>query len=219
MASTIAPSQCTVSHHICGLHLSLHARTNFFESVPGHDDLGMAVANFMAAIEGGARQVECTINGIGERAGNAALEEVVMALHVRKSFYNLFFGRDSNDQRPLTNIITTEIYKASRMVSTMTGMVVQPNKAIVGANAFAHESGIHQNGILKNKTTYEIMDARLVGLSDNLLVIGKHSGRAAFRSRLTELGYDSLSDDEVQRSFTRFKEIADKKKDITNLDL
>lgn len=188
-------------------------------SVHGHDDLGVAVANFMAAIEGGARQVECTINGIGERAGNAALEEIVMALHVRKSFYNPRFGRDELDDRPLTNIKTREIYKSSRLVSTMTGMMVQPNKAIVGANAFAHESGIHQDGVLKNRETYEIMDAALVGVSENLLVLGKHSGRAAFRSRLLELGYDGLSNDDVQRSFTRFKELADKKKEITNLDI
>jgi len=188
-------------------------------SVHGHDDLGMAVANFMAAIEGGARQVECTINGIGERAGNAALEEIVMALHVRKAFYNPSFGRGELDDRALTNINTREIYKSSRLVSTMTGMLVQPNKAIVGANAFAHESGIHQDGMLKNRNTYEIMDAALVGLKENLLVLGKHSGRAAFKARLLELGYDGISNDDIQRSFTRFKELADKKKEITNLDI
>jgi len=188
-------------------------------SVHGHDDLGMAVANFMAAIEGGARQVECTINGIGERAGNAALEEIVMALHVRKAFYNPSFGRGELDDRALTNINTREIFKSSRLVSTMTGMMVQPNKAIVGANAFAHESGIHQDGMLKNRNTYEIMDAALVGLKENLLVLGKHSGRAAFKARLLELGYDGISNDDIQRSFTRFKELADKKKEITNLDI
>mmetsp|Transcript_22879 Transcript_22879/g.51598 ORF Transcript_22879/g.51598 Transcript_22879/m.51598 type:complete len:610 (+) Transcript_22879:85-1914(+) len=188
-------------------------------SVHGHDDLGMAVANFMAAIEGGARQVECTINGIGERAGNAALEEIVMALHVRKSFYNRRFGREELDDRALTNINTREIFKSSRLVSTMTGMLVQPNKAIVGGNAFAHESGIHQDGVLKNRATYEIMDAELVGIVDNdNLVLGKHSGRAAFRSRLTDLGY-TLGDDELQRSFARFKELADKKKEISSADL
>jgi len=188
-------------------------------SVHGHDDLGMAVANFMAAIEGGARQVECTINGIGERAGNAALEEIVMALHVRKSFYNRRFGRDELDDRPLTNIQTAEIYKSSRLVSTMTGMMVQPNKAIVGANAFAHESGIHQDGVLKNRATYEIMDAELVGIVDNdNLVLGKHSGRAAFRARLLDLGY-TLGDDELQRSFARFKDLADMKKVISSADL
>lgn len=132
-------------------------------SVHGHDDLGMAVANFLSAVEGGARQLECTINGIGERAGNAALEELVMALHVRKSYYNKYMGRPDEAQTALTNVKTTEIYKTSRLVSTLTGMVVQPNKAIVGANAFAHESGIHQDGVLKHKRTYEIMDAESIG--------------------------------------------------------
>jgi len=188
-------------------------------SVHGHDDLGMAVANFMAAIEGGARQVECTINGIGERAGNAALEEIVMALHVRKSFYNRCFARAPTDERALTNIVTTEIYKSSRLVSTMTGMMVQPNKAIVGANAFAHESGIHQDGVLKNRATYEIMSAELVGIAENSLVLGKHSGRAAFRSRLVELGYEGLSEEDLQRSFLRFKELADKKKEVSSYDI
>mmetsp|Transcript_7793 Transcript_7793/g.10382 ORF Transcript_7793/g.10382 Transcript_7793/m.10382 type:complete len:617 (+) Transcript_7793:116-1966(+) len=187
-------------------------------SVHGHDDLGMAVANFLAAIEGGARQVECTINGIGERAGNAALEEVVMALNVRKSFYNPAFNRKADDERSLTNIETREIYKTSRLVSSMTGMMVQPNKAIVGANAFAHESGIHQDGVLKNKRTYEIMDAESIGLDDNLLVLGKHSGRAAFRSRLSEMGYE-LNEEELFRAFSRFKDLADKKKEITSMDL
>merc|ERR1711988_1020379 len=188
-------------------------------SVHGHDDLGMAVANFMSAIEGGARQVECTINGIGERAGNAALEEIVMALQVRKPFYNPNFGRDPEDERPLTNIKTKEIYKSSRRVSTLTGMVIQPNKAIVGANAFAHESGIHQDGMLKNKSTYEIMDATSIGLQDQELVLGKHSGRAAFRVRLNDLGFDSLSDGDLNKAFSRFKEVADKKKEITNSDI
>jgi 2-isopropylmalate synthase len=132
-------------------------------SVHGHDDLGMAVANFLSAVEGGARQLECTINGIGERAGNAALEELVMALYVRKSYYNKYLGRPDESTTELTNVKTTEIYKTSRLVSTLTGMVVQPNKAIVGANAFAHESGIHQDGVLKNKRTYEIMDAESIG--------------------------------------------------------
>lgn len=132
-------------------------------SVHGHNDLGMAVANFLAAVEGGARQLECTINGIGERAGNAALEELVMALHVRKSYFNRFFSRADDSEVALTNVKTNEIYKSSRLVSTITGMVVQANKAIVGANAFAHESGIHQDGVLKNKRTYEIMDADSIG--------------------------------------------------------
>lgn len=133
-------------------------------SVHGHNDLGLAVANFLAAVEGGARQLECTINGIGERAGNAALEELVMALHVRKSYYNKYLDREENSDLSLTNIKTQEIFKSSRLVSSLTGMVVQPNKAIVGANAFAHESGIHQDGVLKNRRTYEIMDAESIGM-------------------------------------------------------
>lgn len=132
-------------------------------SVHGHNDLGLAVANFLAAVEGGARQLECTVNGIGERAGNAALEELVMALHVRKQYYNKFFGRPDSSEQSLTNIKTQEIFKSSRLVSSMTGMLVQANKAIVGANAFAHESGIHQDGVLKNRRTYEIMDAESIG--------------------------------------------------------
>eukprot|EP00904_Undaria_pinnatifida_P005742 jgi/Undpi1/2298/HiC_scaffold_13.g05682.m1 len=188
-------------------------------SVHGHDDLGMAVANFMSAIEGGARQVECTINGIGERAGNAALEEIVMALHVRKTYYNPSFDRPVLSDAALTNIDTQEIFKSSKLVSSMTGMMVQANKAIVGANAFSHESGIHQDGVLKNKETYEIMDAELVGLhQDTSLVLGKHSGRHAFRSRLQESGY-ALTNDELNRAFIRFKDLADKKKTITSLDL
>lgn len=188
-------------------------------SVHGHNDLGMAVANFLAAIEGGARQMECTINGIGERAGNAALEELVMGLHVRKAYYNKFFERPEESEAALTNVRQKEIYKASRLVSSITGMVVQANKAIVGANAFAHESGIHQDGVLKNKRTYEIMDAESIGLVENNIVLGKHSGRHAFRSRLSELGYDNLADDELNRAFIRFKEVADKKKEINNADL
>lgn len=187
-------------------------------SVHGHNDLGMAVANFLAAVEGGARQLECTINGIGERAGNAALEELVMALAVRKSYYNKFFDRPSDSEKSLTNIVSQEIYKTSRLVSSTTGMMVQPNKAIVGANAFAHESGIHQDGVLKNKRTYEIMDAETIGLQENSIVLGKHSGRAAFRSRISELGY-TLSIEEVDRAFVRFKELCDKKKEIENADI
>ncbi|MEO0541569.1 MAG: 2-isopropylmalate synthase [Cyanobacteria bacterium P01_A01_bin.105] len=187
-------------------------------SVHGHNDLGLAVANFLEAVKNGARQLECTINGIGERAGNAALEELVMALHVRRQYFNPCFGRDENDERPLTNINTQEIYKSSRLVSSITGMLVQPNKAIVGANAFAHESGIHQDGVLKNKLTYEIMDAELIGLSNNQIVLGKHSGRNAFRTRLQELGFE-LSDQELNKAFIRFKELADKKKEISDRDL
>lgn len=187
-------------------------------SVHGHNDLGLAVANFLEAVKNGARQLECTINGIGERAGNAALEELVMALHVRRQYYNPFFGLSVDSEAPLTNIKTQEIYKTSRLVSNITGMLVQPNKAIVGANAFAHESGIHQDGVLKNKLTYEIMDAQLIGLSDNLIVLGKHSGRNAFRTRLQELGFE-LSDQELNKAFLRFKDLADKKKEISDRDL
>eukprot|EP00595_Chromulina_sp_UTEXLB2642_P002492 CAMPEP_0196765308 /NCGR_PEP_ID=MMETSP1095-20130614/7973_1 /TAXON_ID=96789 ORGANISM="Chromulina nebulosa, Strain UTEXLB2642" /NCGR_SAMPLE_ID=MMETSP1095 /ASSEMBLY_ACC=CAM_ASM_000446 /LENGTH=408 /DNA_ID=CAMNT_0042123143 /DNA_START=495 /DNA_END=1718 /DNA_ORIENTATION=- len=191
---------------------------NVVISVHGHNDLGMAVANFLAAVEGGARQLECTINGIGERAGNAALEELVMALQVRKSYFNKYFNRDEDSDISLTNIKTQEIFKTSRLVSSLTGMMVQANKAIVGANAFAHESGIHQDGVLKNRRTYEIMDAESIGLSDNFIVLGKHSGRHAFRSRLSDLGY-VLTDDELNKSFVRFKELADKKKEISNADI
>ncbi|MEM6836794.1 MAG: 2-isopropylmalate synthase [Cyanobacteria bacterium P01_C01_bin.120] len=187
-------------------------------SVHGHNDLGLAVANFLEAVKNGARQLECTINGIGERAGNAALEELVMALHVRRSFYNPFLGRSPESEAPLTNIDTTEIYQTSRLVSNLTGMLVQPNKAIVGANAFAHESGIHQDGVLKNKLTYEIMDAESIGLHKNQIVLGKHSGRNAFRTRLKELGHE-LGDQELNRAFLRFKDLADKKKVVTDWDI
>lgn len=187
-------------------------------SVHGHNDLGLAVANFLEAVKNGARQLECTINGIGERAGNAALEELVMALYVRRHFYNPFLGRPADADEPLTNIDTRQIYKTSRLVSNLTGMFVQPNKAIVGANAFAHESGIHQDGVLKHKLTYEIMDAQSIGLNDNQIVLGKHSGRNAFRTRLQELGYE-LADQDLNRAFIRFKELADKKKTITDWDI
>ena len=172
-----------------------------------HNDLGLAVANSLAAIEGGARQIECTINGIGERAGNAAMEEVVMALKVRRAA----FGLD-------TRVRSEEFIRASRLVQTITGMLVQPNKAIVGANAFAHESGIHQDGLLKDKRTYEIMLPEQVGLSEGALVLGKHSGRHAFRSRLETLGY-RLSEEELSQAFVRFKKLADQKKDIYDEDL
>ncbi|MDA8189401.1 MAG: 2-isopropylmalate synthase [Dehalococcoidales bacterium] len=176
-------------------------------SVHCHNDLGLATANSLAAVLAGARQVECTINGIGERAGNCSMEEVVMTLRTRTDRYPL-----------VTRIDTTQIYKASRMVSNYTSIYVQPNKAIVGANAFAHESGIHQDGILKERTTYEIMDAKSIGLTDSALVLGKHSGRHAFRDRLAELGYE-LSPEDLSRAFLRFKELADKKKEITDRDL
>jgi len=187
-------------------------------SVHGHNDLGLAVANFLEAVKNGARQLECTINGIGERAGNASLEELVMALHVRRQYFNPYLGRRAESEEPLTKIDTRQIYKTSRLVSNLTGMLVQPNKAIVGANAFAHESGIHQDGVLKNKLTYEIMDAQSIGLTDNLIVLGKHSGRNAFRTRLQELGFE-LSESELNKAFLRFKEVADKKKEITDWDL
>ncbi len=187
-------------------------------SVHGHNDLGLAVANFLEAVKNGARQLECTINGIGERAGNAALEELVMALHVRRQYFNPYLGRPADSEESLTNIDTRLIYKTSRLVSNLTGMLVQPNKAIVGANAFAHESGIHQDGILKNKLTYEIMDAQSIGLTDNQIVLGKHSGRNAFRTRLKELGFD-LAETELNKAFLKFKDQADKKKEISDWDL
>ena len=187
-------------------------------SVHGHNDLGLAVANFLEAAKSGARQMECTINGIGERAGNAALEELVMALHVRRTYFNDLFGRPTESTEPLCNIDTKQIYKTSRLVSNLTGMLVQPNKAIVGANAFAHESGIHQDGVLKNRLTYEIMDAKSIGLIDNLIVLGKLSGRSALSSRLKELGFE-LSDQELNAAFVRFKEVADKKREISDRDL
>ena len=187
-------------------------------SVHGHNDLGLAVANFLSAVQNGARQLECTINGIGERAGNASLEELVMALHVRRSFYNPFFGKPVDSEDPLSNINLQEIYKTSRMVSNMTGMLVQPNKAIVGANAFSHESGIHQDGMLKNKLTYEIVDAATIGRNENNIVLGKLSGRNAFATRLRELGFE-LSETELNKAFLRFKEVADKKREITDRDL
>ncbi len=187
-------------------------------SVHGHNDLGLAVANFLEAVKNGARQLECTINGIGERAGNASLEELVMALHVRKSFFNSFFKRSTESPTPLTAIRTEEIMKTSRLVSNLTGMNVQPNKAIVGANAFAHESGIHQDGVLKNRLTYEIIDAKTVGLSDNKISLGKLSGRSAVRARLEEMGYD-LSREDLNEAFARFKDLADRKREITDRDL
>lgn len=176
-------------------------------SVHCHNDLGLAVANSLAAIEAGAGQVEVTINGIGERAGNTSLEEMVMALRTRRDQ----FGKD-------TAIATEHIYRTSRMVSSLTGMPVQPNKAVVGANAFAHESGIHQDGVLKERTTYEIMKPEDIGLASNRLVLGKHSGRHAFKEKIRELGYN-LDDEAMMKAFARFKELADKKKEISDRDL
>jgi 2-isopropylmalate synthase len=176
-------------------------------SVHCHNDLGLAVANTLAAMEQGARQVECTINGLGERAGNAALEELAMVLATRSDSYGV-----------QTNIDTKHIYRSSRMVASLTGMNVQPNKAIVGDNAFAHESGIHQDGVLKERTTYEIMTPESIGLSQRRLVLGKHSGRHAFRARLAEMGY-SLDEEEMETVFQRFIELADKKKGVSDRDI
>jgi 2-isopropylmalate synthase len=176
-------------------------------SVHCHNDLGLATANSLAGLRAGARQVEVTINGIGERAGNTSLEEVVMALYTRREHVGL-----------TTRINTKEIHPASRLVSMITGIMVQPNKAVVGGNAFAHEAGIHQDGVLKNRMTYEIMEPETIGLSTNRLVLGKHSGRHAFKNKLTELGYD-LSDKDLNRLFERFKELADKRKEILDEDI
>jgi len=173
-----------------------------------HNDLGLATANSLAAVRAGARQVECTLNGLGERAGNAALEEVVMAVRTRQDYYAVD-----------TRINTKEILSASRLVSNITGFPIQPNKAIVGANAFAHESGIHQDGVLKNRETYEIMRAEDVGWNTNKMVMGKHSGRNAFRSRLEELGIDFETEQELNDAFVRFKELADRKHEIYDEDL
>ena len=172
-----------------------------------HNDLGLAVANSLAAVEAGATQIECTINGIGERAGNAALEEIVMAMRTRHDRYGFDTGID-----------TREIYRTSRQLQSMTGVGVQPNKAIVGANAFAHESGIHQDGMLKHHLTYEIMRPEDVGVPATALVLGKHSGRHAFRARLEQLGY-ILTEQEIDGAFKRFKEVADRKKSVTDFDL
>ncbi len=177
-------------------------------SVHCHNDLGLGVANSLAAVKAGARQVECTINGLGERAGNAAMEEIVMALRTR------------HDSMPFNTAIRTEdITKASRLVSAITGFTVQPNKAVVGANAFAHEAGIHQDGMLKHAGTYEIMTPESVGLSKSTLVLGKHSGRHAFSEKLKDLGYGELGDNAVQDAFKRFKDLADKKKDVFDEDI
>jgi 2-isopropylmalate synthase len=176
-------------------------------SVHCHNDLGLAVANSLEAILNGARQVECTVNGIGERAGNASLEEIAMAIRTRKDFFNL-----------TTGIETTHIYSTSRLVSELTGFPVQPNKAVVGANAFRHESGIHQDGVIKLRSTYEIMDPKEVGVPASSLVLGKLSGRHAFKERLAELGY-GLEDDELNKAFQAFKDLADKKKEVTDKDI
>jgi 2-isopropylmalate synthase len=191
---------CNVKNHVAGIEkvdLSVHC----------HNDLGLAVANSLAAVRAGATQVECTINGIGERAGNAALEEVVMALATRKDLY-----------AATTNIVTSQIYNSSRLISSITGVTVQPNKAVVGANAFAHEAGIHQHGVLANKKTYEIMTPESVGLPENSIVLGKHSGKHAFSERLKAMGY-APDDAQIAESFEKFKELADRKKEVTDTDL
>jgi 2-isopropylmalate synthase len=176
-------------------------------SVHCHNDLGLAVANSLAAIQSGARQVECTINGIGERAGNASLEEIVMSIYLRKDIFNCYTG-----------INTKEIYHTSKMVSALTGIIVQPNKAVVGENAFAHESGIHQDGVIKDRSTYEIMTPDIVGFPKSKIILGRHSGKHGLKVRLQELGY-SLSDDELKKIYDRFIELADKKKEIFDEDL
>jgi 2-isopropylmalate synthase len=176
-------------------------------SVHCHDDLGLAVANSFAGVQAGCRQVECAINGLGERAGNASLEEIVMLLRVREAEHGLWTG-----------VETTEIARTSRLVSRLTGYPVQPNKAIVGRNAFAHEAGIHQDGVLKDRTTYEIMDATTIGLQTNSIVLGKHSGRHALRKALEELGV-RIDGQALNTAFKRFKEVADRKKHVTALDL
>jgi len=176
-------------------------------SVHCHNDLGMAVANALAGVRSGARQIECTINGIGERAGNTSLEEVVMAMKVRRDFYDCETG-----------IVTQELYKTSRMVSTSTGILVQPNKAIVGANAFAHSSGIHQDGVLKERTTYEIIDPRDVGILESKIILSARSGRHALQHRLADLGY-TLSEEHIDKVYLRFLEVADRKKEVYDEDL
>ncbi|MDD4334732.1 MAG: 2-isopropylmalate synthase [Desulfotomaculaceae bacterium] len=189
-----------ICHRVTGIEKAI-------VSVHCHNDLGLAVANSLAAVINGARQVEGAINGIGERAGNAAVEEVIMALHTRKDNLGFFTGAR-----------TEEIYRTSRLVSTLTGMRVQANKAVVGDNAFAHEAGIHQDGMLKERTTYEIMNPAMVGISSSNLVLGKHSGRHAFRQRLEDMGY-FLSEEELNNAFASFKKLSDKKTNITGEDI
>lgn len=176
-------------------------------SVHCHDDLGLSTANSLSAVLAGATQVECTINGIGERAGNTSLEEVVMGLKTRKDFYNAY-----------TDVNTKRIYKISKLLSTISGMVVAPNKAIVGANAFAHEAGIHQHGVLKERSTYEIMNVEDIGIPQNKMVLGKHSGKHAFKDRIESLGYD-INDKALEEAFIKFKNLADKKKIVTDTDI
>ncbi len=192
---------------IAGLRQKVKNIPKAILSIHCHNDLGMAVANSLAAVENGARQVECTVNGIGERAGTASLEEIVMALKTRRDFFSYDVG-----------VVTEQIYPTSRLLSSITGIPVPPNKAIVGTNAFAHEAGIHQDGVLKEKLTYEIMRPESVGISQSTLVLGKHSGRHAFRERIKSLGYE-LSEAHLNQAFQRFKEVADKKKQVFDEDL
>ncbi|WP_373741934.1 2-isopropylmalate synthase [Neisseria sp.] len=202
----------SVPHHTEAFFRELIAKTpnggKVIWSAHCHNDLGLAVANSLAALKGGARQVECTVNGLGERAGNASIEEIVMALNVRRDVFGLETGID-----------TTQIVPASKLVSTITGYPVQPNKAIVGANAFAHESGIHQDGVLKHRETYEIMSAESVGWTANRLTLGKLSGRNAFKTKLADLGIELDSEEALNAAFARFKELADKKREIFDEDL
>lgn len=190
----------TVKANVAGIE-------NVILSVHCHNDLGLAVSNSLAALKAGARQVECTINGIGERAGNAALEEIAMILKTREDAFGLYTG-----------IVSEQIFQTSRLVTHITGIPIQPNKAIVGANAFAHESGIHQDGVIKERTTYEIMDPATVGIAKSSLVLGKHSGRHAFRERVRSLGYE-LTDDDINLTFRRFKDLADRKKTVFDEDI
>lgn len=192
---------------IAYLHKNVKGIDNVNVSVHCHNDLGLAVANSLASLEAGANIVECTINGIGERAGNAALEEIVMALYTRKEYYKAY-----------TNVDTTQIYNTSRLVSEITGVKVQPNKAVVGENAFAHESGVHQHGVLQNKQTYEIMSPESIGLPSNRLVLGKHSGKHALRDRIEQLGY-TVDNKQLEDIFIEFKKLADRQKQIADADI
>ena len=192
---------------ICYLRQNVDGIENVDISVHCHNDLGMAVANSLECIRAGATQVECTVNGIGERAGNASLEEIAMALKTRRSFYEAETG-----------INTEQIYRSSKLLSNITGVAIQPSKAIVGANAFAHESGIHQHGVLANALTYEIMSSADVGIPKNTMVLGKHSGKHALRDKLTSMGYE-VTDEELEKIFVRFKKMADRKKTITGRDV
>jgi len=193
---------------IRGIKTNVPNIANAVLSVHCHNDLGLAVANSLSAIENGATQVECTINGLGERAGNAALEEIVMALKTRKDYFSYETG-----------IVTEQIHRTSTLVSNLTGVQIQPNKAITGANAFAHESGIHQHGMLTNRETYEIMTPESIGLKKSQMVLGKHSGRHAFEEKLKELGYAELSQETINEAFAKFKDLADKKKYVLDNDI